>query len=52
MPIPDYQTIMLPLLEFYEDEQEHHIREAIEHISKYFNPQILNLYIFLNNHFF
>ena len=28
MPIPDYQTIMLPLLEFAGDKQEHSLREA------------------------
>ena len=37
MAIPDYQTIMLPLLKFYKDEKEHHIRDATEHISKLFN---------------
>lgn len=36
MAVPDYQTIMLPLLEFYKDEKEHHIRDAIEHISNIF----------------
>jgi restriction system protein len=36
MPIPDYQTIMLPLLKFYSDKKEHSIREAIEHIAKEF----------------
>jgi restriction system protein len=28
---------MLPLLKFYKDEKEHHIRDATEHISKLFN---------------
>ena len=37
MAIPDYQTMMLPLLKFYKDEKEHHIRDATEHISKLFN---------------
>jgi len=37
MGIPDYQTIMLPLLEFYKDKKDHHIREAIEHISDVFS---------------
>lgn len=36
MAIPDYQRIMLPLLEFVADEKEHSIREAIEYISKRF----------------
>jgi restriction system protein len=30
MAIPDYQSIMLPLLQFARDEQEHSVREAIE----------------------
>lgn len=34
--IPDYQSIMLPLLKFIGDKNEHSIREAIEHISSYF----------------
>lgn len=34
--IPDYQTIMLPLLKFSGDQKEHNIREAIDHISNLF----------------
>ena len=30
MPIPDYQTIMLPLLKYAGDEEEHSLRETIE----------------------
>lgn len=37
MPIPDYQTIMLPLLKFLSDKKEHSIRECVEHISDIFN---------------
>ena len=37
MPIPDYQSIMLPLLKFAGDKKEHSIREAIEHIANIFN---------------
>ena len=37
MTIPDYQTIMLPLLEFAGDKKGHSRHEAIEHISKTFN---------------
>lgn len=37
MPIPDYQSIMLPLLEFASDEKEHSFRETINHISEHFN---------------
>src|SRR3989344_5326510 len=36
MTIPDYQTIMLPLLKFAGDNQEHTIREAIDHIAETF----------------
>jgi len=36
MPIPDFQSIMLPLLKFAEDEKEHSIREAINYISRFF----------------
>lgn len=37
MPIPDYQQIMLPLLEFAGDKQEHSLREAITHLTRAFN---------------
>jgi restriction system protein len=37
MGIPDYQSIMLPLLRFIEDGKEHSFREAIEYISEFFN---------------
>ncbi|MGK7893545.1 MAG: restriction endonuclease [Xenococcus sp. (in: cyanobacteria)] len=37
MPIPDYQTIMLPLLEFAGDKQEHSLREAISFLANQFN---------------
>lgn len=36
MTIPDYQTIMLPMLNFYGDDNEHHIQDAIKHISDLF----------------
>ena len=36
MTIPDYQSIMLPLLEYAADQKEYSRREAIEHISKKF----------------
>lgn len=36
MPIPDYQTIMLPLLKFASDEKEHSLREAIEFLADEF----------------
>ena len=37
MAIPDYQTIMLPLLNSLSDEREHSTRESIEHISNLYN---------------
>jgi restriction system protein len=37
MPIPDYQTIMLPLLNFICDEKEHRAREAVEALANYFD---------------
>src|SRR5574341_760164 len=36
MTIPDYQTIMLPLLKFSSDNAEHSLYEAIENISRFF----------------
>jgi len=37
MAIPDYQSIMLPLLKFAGDQKEHSLREAIEMLSDHFN---------------
>jgi len=37
MAIPDYQTLMLPLLQFAGDKQEHSTKEAVEHIATVFN---------------
>ncbi len=37
MAIPDYQTIMLPLLKFASDEKEHSIHEAIKVLADQFN---------------
>ncbi|MEN7981819.1 MAG: restriction endonuclease [Nanoarchaeota archaeon] len=37
MAVPDFQSIMLPLLKYLQDEKEHTLREVIEHISKEFN---------------
>jgi restriction system protein len=34
--IPDYQTLMLPLLRCGEDGKEHHIRDVIEPLAKHF----------------
>ena len=37
MTIPDYQTVMLPLLKYCADKKEHSIREATQHIVNEFN---------------
>ena len=36
MPIPDYQTVMLPLLKMAGDGKEHHIRDAINDLAGQF----------------
>lgn len=36
MPIPDYQSIMLPLLQFAGDGKEHTLREALEALARQF----------------
>jgi len=36
MTIPDYQTLMLPLLKFLDDNQERNVREAIDHLCSEF----------------
>ena len=36
MAIPDYQTVMLPLLKFAGDKQEHSLREAIDRLADEF----------------
>ena len=36
MTIPDYQSIMLPLLKFAQDRREHSMREAYDHITEVF----------------
>jgi restriction system protein len=40
MSIPDYQTIMLPLLRFASDGQEHSVREAIDVLAKQFSLSV------------
>lgn len=37
MAIPDYQSLMLPLLKFVSDEKEHSLREATEALAQEFN---------------
>lgn len=36
MPIPKYNELMLPLLQFTSDGEEYHIKEAVDPISEYF----------------
>jgi restriction system protein len=36
MAIPDFQSVMLPLVQYMSDGQEHSLREAIESLSNYF----------------
>ncbi len=33
MAIPDYQTVMLPLLMYASDQQEHHFRDAVDSLA-------------------
>jgi restriction system protein len=37
MAIPDYQEIMLPLIRYASDEQEHHVAEAYDNIAQVFD---------------
>jgi restriction system protein len=37
MPIPDFQTIMLPLLQFASDGEEHSIHEAVDNLASHFS---------------
>lgn len=36
MAIPDYQSVMLPLLSFTSDQQEHFLREIIEKLTEHY----------------
>ena len=38
MTIPDYQTVMLPLLRLAADDREHFVREAVEELAREFKP--------------
>lgn len=40
MTIPDFQTIMLPLLKFASDSEEHRFRDAVEALSDYFDLNV------------
>jgi restriction system protein len=37
MAIPDYQTVMLPLLQFLSDGKEHHIGEVVDRLAEQFH---------------
>jgi restriction system protein len=37
MPVPDYQKVMLPILQFASDGQEHSLGQAVEAVVKHFN---------------
>jgi restriction system protein len=37
MPIPDFQTIMSPLLAYTSDNNEHNLRDTAENLGVYFN---------------
>src|SRR5262245_25483162 len=37
MAIPDYQAVMLPLLQFMTDDKEHNLADMVESVSKRFN---------------
>ena len=41
MAIPDYQTLMLPLLQIAADGKEHSLKEAIDILSKQFDLLLL-----------
>ena len=36
MAVPDFQSIMLPLLKFSDDQQEHNTKEAVAELAKHF----------------
>jgi len=37
MPVPDFQTVMLPILKVFGDRQEHTLVECVDNIEKFFN---------------
>jgi restriction system protein len=43
MSVPDFQTIMLPLLDFMKDGKEHSIHEVVASLAKFFNLSDQNL---------
>lgn len=47
MPIPDYQTCMLPLLRFASDGKQHQLKDAAHELSKHFKLTEQELHEFL-----
>jgi restriction system protein len=43
MAIPDFQTIMLPLLEFMGDGEEHSVVQAVDYLSRIFGLEATEL---------
>ena len=43
MNIPDFQTLMLPLLKFANDQHEHASREAVDYLAQLFQLSITML---------
>lgn len=37
MPIPDFQTLMVPLIRAFEDQQEHFVRDLIDELADHFD---------------
>lgn len=37
MPIPDFQTLMLPVLQYSATKEEHALREAVEYLADQYN---------------
>lgn len=37
MPIPTFQSILLPFLDFASDKKQHSLKECIEYLTRYFN---------------
>src|SRR5512136_666746 len=37
MAIPDFQSILLPLLRIFEDDKEHSVHELLEKLAKHFS---------------
>jgi restriction endonuclease Mrr len=44
MPIPDYQSIMLPLLKEVADEKEHKFRDLIEILASTLSIKFSNIF--------